>query len=88
MDNGSILLVMGDHGMTRSGDHGGDSEDEVGAGLFVYSKKQLFGGGSSSGSGSSGSGSGSGGSGSSSGSGGDDGGDNLSDGKNRLEVGY
>ena len=33
---------MGDHGMTISGDHGGDSKDEVMAGLFVYSKKRLF----------------------------------------------
>ena len=33
---------MGDHGMTISGDHGGDSKDEVMAALFVYSKKRLF----------------------------------------------
>lgn len=33
---------MGDHGMTRSGDHGGDSKDEVMAGLFIYTKKELF----------------------------------------------
>ena len=33
---------MGDHGMTRSGDHGGDSKDEVMAGLLIYSKKDLF----------------------------------------------
>ena len=42
MDEETILFVMGDHGMTRSGDHGGDSRDEVMAGLFVYSKKGLF----------------------------------------------
>ncbi|XP_066924304.1 GPI ethanolamine phosphate transferase 3-like [Clytia hemisphaerica] len=42
MDEETILFVMGDHGMTRSGDHGGDSKDEVMAGLFVYSKKGLF----------------------------------------------
>ena len=42
MDNDTVLFVMGDHGMTRSGDHGGDSKDEVMAGLFAYSKKGLF----------------------------------------------
>lgn len=35
-------MVFGDHGMTKSGDHGGDSEDEVHAGLFVYSPTKLF----------------------------------------------
>ena len=33
----TVLLVFGDHGMTNSGDHGGDSESEVTAGMFVYS---------------------------------------------------
>ena len=33
----AVLLVFGDHGMTSSGDHGGDSEAELTAGLFVYS---------------------------------------------------
>ena len=33
---------MGDHGMTSTGDHGGDSNDEVMAGLFVYSKENIF----------------------------------------------
>ncbi|OQV22221.1 GPI ethanolamine phosphate transferase 3 [Hypsibius exemplaris] len=33
----TVLFVMGDHGMTKTGDHGGDSPDEVEAGLFVYS---------------------------------------------------
>lgn len=37
MNSQMLLLVMGDHGMTRSGDHGGDSPDEVNAGLFAYS---------------------------------------------------
>lgn len=39
MSEESLLLVMGDHGMTRSGDHGGDSPDEVNAGLFAYSHR-------------------------------------------------
>ena len=38
----TVLLVMGDHGMTRTGDHGGDSEDELSAALFVYSPKFNF----------------------------------------------
>ncbi|XP_057302946.1 GPI ethanolamine phosphate transferase 3-like [Hydractinia symbiolongicarpus] len=42
IDDETLLLVMGDHGMTISGDHGGDSQDEVMAGLFAYSKKKLF----------------------------------------------
>lgn len=42
LENDTLLLVAGDHGMTRTGDHGGDSEDEVNAALFVYSKAPLF----------------------------------------------
>ena len=38
----SVLFVFGDHGMTRTGDHGGDSADEVDAALLIYSKKELF----------------------------------------------
>uniref|UniRef100_A0A8D2Q779 Phosphatidylinositol glycan anchor biosynthesis class O n=1 Tax=Varanus komodoensis TaxID=61221 RepID=A0A8D2Q779_VARKO len=34
--NDTVLLVAGDHGMTGTGDHGGDSEEEVDAALFVY----------------------------------------------------
>jgi phosphatidylinositol glycan class O len=30
------LIVLGDHGMTRSGDHGGGSELELDAALFVF----------------------------------------------------
>ncbi|KAG0730489.1 GPI ethanolamine phosphate transferase 3 [Chionoecetes opilio] len=37
MDNSTLLVVLGDHGMTQTGDHGGDSRDEVEAALFVYS---------------------------------------------------
>lgn len=42
MDDDTTLLVMGDHGMTGTGDHGGDTEDEVNALLFGYHKKQTF----------------------------------------------
>ena len=41
LDEDTILFVMGDHGMTRTGDHGGDSDDEVDAALFVYSTKPV-----------------------------------------------
>ncbi|XP_059089555.1 GPI ethanolamine phosphate transferase 3-like [Tigriopus californicus] len=40
--NDTILFVMGDHGMTASGDHGGDSSDELSAALFAYSPKFNF----------------------------------------------
>ena len=33
---------MGDHGMTETGDHGGDSRLELETALFFYSKKDLF----------------------------------------------
>ncbi|KAI0298191.1 hypothetical protein BC826DRAFT_1103125 [Russula brevipes] len=34
----TLLIVLGDHGMDRKGDHGGDGDLEVSAGLWVYSK--------------------------------------------------
>lgn len=37
MDNDTVLMVLGDHGMTNTGDHGGDSEAEVTSALFLYS---------------------------------------------------
>lgn len=33
----TLLLVLGDHGMTADGNHGGASDAESGAGLFIYS---------------------------------------------------
>lgn len=33
----TVLLVFGDHGMTTSGDHGGDSPNELHSALFAYS---------------------------------------------------
>uniref|UniRef100_A0A0C9PZY4 PIGO_0 protein n=1 Tax=Fopius arisanus TaxID=64838 RepID=A0A0C9PZY4_9HYME len=41
LDEHTILFVIGDHGMTESGDHGGDSPSEVEAAMFVYSKQPL-----------------------------------------------
>jgi phosphatidylinositol glycan class O len=37
-----LLLVFGDHGMDSKGDHGGDSAQEVEAGLWIYSKTSLL----------------------------------------------
>ncbi|XP_017837344.2 GPI ethanolamine phosphate transferase 3 [Drosophila busckii] len=42
MDNETTLLVMGDHGMTATGDHGGDTDDETNALLFAYTKQHKF----------------------------------------------
>lgn len=42
MDDETTLFIMGDHGMTISGDHGGDSDDETNALLFAYTKKNKF----------------------------------------------
>uniref|UniRef100_UPI00398ED1EE GPI ethanolamine phosphate transferase 3 isoform X2 n=1 Tax=Pristiophorus japonicus TaxID=55135 RepID=UPI00398ED1EE len=42
LQNDTLLVVLGDHGMTDMGDHGGDSEGEVNAALFIYSPLPLF----------------------------------------------
>lgn len=42
MDDKTTLFVMGDHGMTASGDHGGDTDDETNALLFAYTKQGNF----------------------------------------------
>ncbi|KAK5172755.1 mannose-ethanolamine phosphotransferase gpi13 [Saxophila tyrrhenica] len=43
LDDSTLLVVMGDHGMDAKGDHGGESDDEVEAALWMYSKKGVFG---------------------------------------------
>ncbi|KAL1993808.1 hypothetical protein VTN49DRAFT_2477 [Thermomyces lanuginosus] len=43
IDDNTLLIVMGDHGMDSKGDHGGESDDEVEAALWMYSKKGVFG---------------------------------------------
>lgn len=42
MDNQTTLFVIGDHGMTATGDHGGDTDDETNALLFAYTKRSKF----------------------------------------------
>ncbi|XP_048877192.1 GPI ethanolamine phosphate transferase 3 isoform X1 [Brienomyrus brachyistius] len=42
MENDTLLVVMGDHGMTDTGDHGGESLKETDAALFLYSPTPLF----------------------------------------------
>lgn len=39
MKSDDLLVVIGDHGMTSTGDHGGESDNEVRAGILVHSKK-------------------------------------------------
>lgn len=41
LEENMVLFVVGDHGMTDSGDHGGDSSHEVEAAMFVYSTMPL-----------------------------------------------
>ena len=43
LDKETLLVVLGDHGMDSKGDHGGESDDEVEAALWMYSKKEVFG---------------------------------------------
>ncbi|KAF8057534.1 hypothetical protein FPV67DRAFT_1637053 [Lyophyllum atratum] len=38
LDDDTLLVVLGDHGMDRSGDHGGDGDHETSSALWVYSK--------------------------------------------------
>ncbi|TBU27471.1 hypothetical protein BD311DRAFT_665254 [Dichomitus squalens] len=38
LDDETLLILMGDHGMDRKGDHGGDGDHETSAALWVYSK--------------------------------------------------
>lgn len=42
LDDDTLLIVMGDHGMDSTGNHGGDAPDEVESTLFMYSKSQVF----------------------------------------------
>lgn len=43
IDDETVLVIMGDHGMDSKGDHGGESDDEVEATLWLYSNGPTFG---------------------------------------------
>lgn len=38
----TVMIVIGDHGMTETGDHGGDSDLEVSTTMFLYSQNVQF----------------------------------------------
>jgi len=40
LDDDTLLVVIGDHGMDRKGDHGGDGEHETSASTWIYSKSR------------------------------------------------
>lgn len=42
LEEDTVLFIFGDHGMSNTGDHGGDSKDEIESGLFIYSPSQLI----------------------------------------------
>ena len=42
VDEETIVFVFGDHGMTVTGDHGGETELETTAALLVYTPTPLF----------------------------------------------
>ena len=42
VDEDTLVFVFGDHGMTSTGDHGGETEQETNAALLVYSGRPIF----------------------------------------------
>jgi len=38
LDDETLLVLLGDHGMDKSGDHGGDSDLETSTGMWIYAK--------------------------------------------------
>ena len=38
MDNDTVLMLYGDHGMTNDGNHGGGTQNEIKTVLFAYTK--------------------------------------------------
>lgn len=42
LDDDTLLLVFGDHGMTDDGNHGGTSRKETNSALFAYSKRPFY----------------------------------------------
>ncbi|KTW25620.1 hypothetical protein T552_03480 [Pneumocystis carinii B80] len=42
LQNDTLLIVLGDHGMDERGNHGGDSLDEVVSALWIYNKGSIL----------------------------------------------
>ena len=42
LDEDTLVFVLGDHGMTSTGDHGGETEMETDAALLIYSSRPIF----------------------------------------------
>ncbi|OGM40359.1 phosphatidylinositol glycan [Aspergillus bombycis] len=43
IDENTLLVVLGDHGMDEHGNHGGETENEVQAALWMYTRRNHFG---------------------------------------------
>lgn len=43
IDDETLLVILGDHGMDSKGDHGGESQQEIESALWMYSRKGIFG---------------------------------------------
>ncbi|KAK3357635.1 GPI ethanolamine phosphate transferase 3-like protein [Lasiosphaeria hispida] len=43
IDDDTLLIVMGDHGMDSKGDHGGESDEEIESAVWMYSSRSVFG---------------------------------------------
>ncbi|PYH73578.1 GPI ethanolamine phosphate transferase 3 [Aspergillus vadensis CBS 113365] len=43
VDDETLLVVMGDHGMDENGNHGGETGDEVRTALWMYSTREVWG---------------------------------------------
>jgi phosphatidylinositol glycan class O len=42
LDEDTVMFAFGDHGMSPTGDHGGETDLETNAALLVYSPRPLF----------------------------------------------
>ncbi|PLB54742.1 hypothetical protein P170DRAFT_505441 [Aspergillus steynii IBT 23096] len=43
VDENTLLVVLGDHGMDEHGNHGGETDNEVQAALWMYTRRKHFG---------------------------------------------
>jgi phosphatidylinositol glycan class O len=43
LDDDTLLIVLGDHGMDAHGNHGGETDDEIQAALWMYTHQEYFG---------------------------------------------